>query len=208
MSSPSLENEADLEVDACHLDDEVVTIRRGELDELRALARGFSSAPRDNGPTVDAAARREEALARELADRDRKVTELESAYRRALRDRELATTLAGRPLVSGAAGQLIKLWSDDLDVYEESGEYKVVSRDGRPVGQWVAERLGGPEFAHFCLPSSRGGSGARGLSQSGAAARVAPASLTLGEAIISQWRESAAASVAPTLGPAGWGRRG
>ena len=73
MSSPSLENEADLEVDACDLDDEVVTIRRGELDELRALARSSSSATRDNGPIVDAAARREEALARELADRDRKV---------------------------------------------------------------------------------------------------------------------------------------
>jgi hypothetical protein len=208
MSSPSIENEADLEVDAFDLAEEVVSIRRGELDELRALARGSSTAPRDNGPIADEAAKREEAMARELANRDRKVAELESAYRRALRDRELATSLAGRPLVSGAAGQLIKLWSDDFDVYEESGEYKVVSRDGRPVGQWVAERLGGPEFAHFCLPSSRGGSGARGLSQSGAAARVAPASLTLGEAIISQWRESAAASVAPTLGPAGWGRRG
>jgi len=103
----------------------------------------------------------------------------------------------------GRLGNLIKLWSDDFDVYEESGEYKVVSRDGRPVSQLGRERLGGPEFAHFCLPSSRGGSGARGLSQSGAAARVTPATLTLGEAIISQWRESPAASVIPTPGPAG-----
>jgi hypothetical protein len=208
MSSSSLENEADLEIEACDLADEVVTIRRGELEELRACAQDSSSARRDNGPKAEEAAKREEALARELEGRDRKVAELESAYRRSLCDRELATTLAGRPLVSGAAGQLIKLWSDELDVYQESGEYKVVSRDGRPVSQWVAERLGGPEFAHFCLPSSRGGSGARGLSQSGAAARVAPSTRTLGEAIISQWRESAAASVVPTLGPAGWGRRG
>jgi hypothetical protein len=207
MSFPSVESDADPEIGASESIDEVVTIRRVELEELRALARGSSRAFRDEGRGDDAAARREEAMTKELAARDRKVAALDSAYRKALRDRELATALAGKPLVAGAAGQLVQLWRDDLDVYEEAGEYKVAARDGRPVPQWVADRLGGPEFAHFCLPVSRGGSGARGLSQSGGSGRDAPEALTLGEAVISQWRESAAARVARSPGSAAWGRR-
>ena len=114
-------------------------------------------------------------LAQELAARDRKVAELERAYRAALRDRELATALAGKPLVAGAAAQLIKLWRDDFDVYEEDGEYRVTARDGRAVDQAVAERLAGAEYAHFCLPSSRGGAGAKGPSQSAARPPPPPA---------------------------------
>ena len=210
MSSASIEGDAVLEIGVAGLGDEVVTISRAELDELRALAlsaAGPALSGRSDEPAREAA-RREEALAKELAARDRKVADLESAYRRALRDRELATALAGKPLVSGAAGQLIKLWRDDFDVYEESGEYKVAARDGRTVAQWVAERLGGGDYAHFCLPSTRGGAGAKGLSQSGEAGGAASAAKTLGEAVISQWRESAASRVAPAPGLAGWGRRG
>ncbi len=172
---------------------------------MRALAHSASRPGRAADP---AAGRREEELARELAARDRKVADLESVYRKALRDRELATALAGKPLVAGAAVQLIRLWRDDFDVYEESGEYRVAARDGRTVAQWVADRLGKPDYAHFCLPPSRGGSGAKGLSQSGAPAATAPAAKTLGEAVISQWRESAAGRAAPTAGLTGWGRRG
>jgi hypothetical protein len=205
MSSASIEGDAGLEIGVAGLDDEVVTISRAELEELRSLARASRSIE-----SAGDAARREESLARELAARDRRVADLESSYRKALRDRELATALAGKPLVAGAAGQLIALWRDDFDVYEESGEYKVAARDGRAVAQWVADRLKGDDHAHFCLPSSRGGSGAKGLSQSGASGGAAPvaAAKTLGEAVISQWRESAGARVAPTTGLAGWGRRG
>ena len=211
MSSASIEGDAVLEIGVAGLDDEVVTISRIELDELRALALAATRPGREgraDEPARDAAARREEALAKELAARDRKVADLESAYRKALRDRELATALADKPLVSGAAGQLIKLWREDFDVYEESGEYKIAARDGRTVTQWVAERLGGNDYAHFCLPSTRGGAGAKGLSQSGEAVGAAPAAKTLGEAVISQWRESAAVRPATAPGLAGWGRRG
>ena len=78
-----------------------------------------------------------------------------------VRDRELATALAGKPLVAGAAAQLIRLWRDDFDVYEEDGRYKVAARDGRTVARSVADWLASPEYSHFCLPSSRGGTGAR-----------------------------------------------
>ncbi len=208
MSSASIEGDAGLEIGVADLDDEVVSVSRAELEELRSLARSARPARAGETSAGEAAARREEALARELAARDRKVADLESAYRKALRDRELATALAGKPLVAGAAGQLITLWRDDFDVYEESGEYKVAARDGREVAQWVADRLRGADYAHFCLPPSRGGSGAKGLSQSGGAGGAAPAAKTLGEAVISQWRESAADRVAPTTGLGGWGRRG
>jgi hypothetical protein len=204
MSSASIEDAAGLEIGVEGLDDEVVTISRAELEELRSQVR----ASRPGEPAGDAAARREEALARELAARDRRVVDLESSYRKALRDRELAMALAGKPLVAGAAGQLIALWRDDFDVYEESGETKVAARDGRTVAQWVADRLKRDDHAHFCLPSSRGGSGAKGLSQSGPTGGAAPAAKTLGEAVISQWRESDSARVAPTNGLGGWGRRG
>jgi hypothetical protein len=215
MSSPSIGSGPGPENGAADLADEVVTISRIELEELRASARAASQPRREGdpleakppGPIGEAAARREEALTKELAARDRRVADLESAYRKALRDRELATALAGRPLVAGAASQLIKLWCDDFDVYEESGDYKVVARDGRTVAQWVAERLAGADHAHFCLPTSRGGVGAKGLSQSGATDNVAPGARTLGEAIVSQWRESAATRVGPKSGSAGWGRR-
>ncbi|HWE36562.1 MAG TPA: hypothetical protein VG406_08350 [Isosphaeraceae bacterium] len=207
MSSASIEGDTVEAIGVAGLDDEVVTIGRAELEELRALAHSASRPGRAAEPAADAA-RREEGLARELAARDRKVADLESAYRKALRDRELATALAGKPLVAGAAIQLIRLWRDDLDVYEESGEYRVAARDGRAVAQWVADRLGKPDYAHFCLPPSRGGSGAKGLSQSGGPGAAAPSAKTLGEAVISQWRESAAGRAAPTTGLTGWGRRG
>lgn len=210
MSSASIEGDAVLEIGVAGLDDEVISISRAELEELRTLALSATRPAREGraDEPAGAAARREEALVKELAARDRKVADLESAYRRALRDRELATALAGKPLVSGAAAQLIKLWRDDFDVYEESGEYRVAARDGRTVAQWVAERLGGADYAHFCTPSTRGGAGAKGLSQAGEAAGAAPAAKTLGEAVISQWRESSAVRSAPAPGLAGWGRRG
>jgi len=205
MSTPLIEDGPGPGPADAGLADEVVTVSRAELEGLRALA-AVGSAPRD-ATDGDPAARRERAMTDELTARDRKVADLESAYRRAIRDRELATALAGRPLVSGAASQLISLWRDDFDVYEESGEYKVAARDGRAVSQWVADRLSHSDYAHFCLAPSRGGSGAKGLSQSGAAdGLAAPAARTLGEAVISQWRESAARA-GPSPGPAGWGRR-
>lgn len=195
MSSASIEGDDMEEIGVAGLGDEVVSISRVELEELRALAHSASRPGRAADP---AAGRREEELARELAARDRKVADLESVYRKALRDRELATSLAGKPLVAGAAVQLIRLWSDDLDVYEESGEYRVAARDGRTVAQWVADRLGKPDYAHFCLPPSRGGSGAKGLSQSGT--RPRPPRLRRRSAR----RSSRSGASRPRAGPRQW----
>jgi hypothetical protein len=149
---------------------------------------------------------RETILMREIAARDQRVAELERACRSAMRDRELATALAGKPLVPGAVAQLIKLWRDDFDVYEEGGEYRVTAREGRAVGQAVAERLSSPEYAHFCLPSSRGGAGARDANRP-ATAVAGNAPRNLGEAVLVDWRKGAAARSSDLAKPIGLGRR-
>ena len=204
MSNPSTEQDSDsaLGHDSSESTDDRITISRAELQQLQTQWTSGSPVVADGS-----AGRREAELVRELEARDRKLDELQTAYRAALRDRELASALAGKPLVGGAATQLIKLWRDDFDVYEEAGEFKIAARDGRSTAQWVADRLNGSEYAHFCLPTSRGGVGAKGLSRSSESDGAAASPRTLGEAVISQWRESTASRGTTPQGPAGWGRR-
>lgn len=76
---------------------------------------------------------------------------LENAYRSAILERELAKVLADRQLVVGASAQLIRLWRDDLDVYEDNETFKVRARDGRSVAQAVTDWLLAEEYSHFCL---------------------------------------------------------
>jgi hypothetical protein len=203
----------DAESGGSPLADEFVTVTRAELDELKAMAeRGHPSAPASDAPATEREdfaetwKSREAAFSREIAAGERKAAELERAYKSALRDRELATALVGKSLVAGAASQLIKLWRDDFEVVDEDGEIRILARDGRGVEQAVAERLAGPEFAHFCLPSSRGGTGARGQNRSASPAPPPAGPRTLGEAVVMQWREAASRSEGPPS-PAGWGRR-
>ena len=136
----------------------------------------------------------ESRLVEETAARERKAAELDRAYRAALRDRALAITLCGRPLVNGAALQLIKLWRDDFDVHEENGEIRISSRDGRTIDQAVNEWLGSSEYAHFSLPSSRGGAGSKEGHRSAASDMPGNSPKNLGEAIVQQWRKEASAS--------------
>jgi hypothetical protein len=193
--------------------DEFVTISRAELDELRARAEGgLSSRTNPGGPSagredfVEEWKAREAAHSREIATREQKAAELERAYKAALRDRELATALVGKPLVPGAAAQLIKLWRDDFEVVDEDGEIQILARDGRRVEQAVLDRLNGPEFAHFCLPSSRGGTGAKGQNRSASSAPAPASPKTLGEAVLLNWRESESRGQgSPSQN--GWGRR-
>lgn len=124
-------------------DGDRVVLTRAEYDALRAST------------LVSESRNAEESAARARAEG------WERAFKETLRERELAKALAGRPLVPGGAEQLIKLWRDDFDVIEQEGEFKVSARDGRQVGQAVAERLSSPEYAHFCPPTSKGGTAAR-----------------------------------------------
>ena len=172
--------------------EEVVTISRGELDALRARASAEV-----HEPVVVATA---------PAAPDAQAAALAKAYLAAVRDRELATALAGRPLVPGAAAQLIRLWRDDFDAHEVNGEVKVVARDGRAVTKAVVERLAEAEFAHFCPPSSRGGAAAKAANRPGSTAPATPPR-NLGDAVLQSWKESATARSDPSSRPIGLRRR-
>src|SRR4051812_2133076 len=90
--------------------DELVTISRWELEALRAQASGTTGRPAEEAPAAAPAPVPTPTHAREAVAPDGRAAEIERLYRAAIRDRELATALAGRPLVPGAAGQLLKLW--------------------------------------------------------------------------------------------------
>jgi hypothetical protein len=181
--------------------DQLVTISRWELEALRERAKGIAAGAvmePESTPSLPKSTNREDEV------RDRKAAEMERAFKAAIRDRELATALAGRPLLPGAAVQLIKLWRDDFDVIEEGGEFLVSARDGRPVAKAVGERLSEAEYAHFSPPSSRGGASAKG---SGRSMSVESMPRTLGEAVLRQWREAASTKQDPASGPIGLRRR-
>jgi hypothetical protein len=196
---------------------EYVTISRAELDALRSRAESMALSPerglepgcRDEEPEPvsrrpdPGLQGREAQIAREFAARDQRLAELEQNCKSAVRERELATALAGRPLVAGAAAQLIKLWSDHFDVYEEGGAYKVSAKDGRTVGQVVGDWLASAEYSHFCLPTSRGGTGARDANRPSSGVALAGAPKNLGESIVMRWRDESAARPNNLLKPIG-----
>ena len=186
-------------------DDEVVTISRTELESLRARASSLDSSEQLNIVRADSTPHTpvERMNEDEALSRERRLAELEAVCKSALRERELATSLAGKALVGGGAAQLIKLWSEEFDVYEEQGRFKVASRDGRDVSQVVNERLASPEYSHFCLPTSRGGTGSKDASRPAGATTSKAAPKTLGEAIVMKWREESAAQPDNLLKPIG-----
>jgi hypothetical protein len=207
LRSPDSESEGSL------VANEFVTISRAELDELRARAAEIMAPridPNDSPVTrlelAEAIQARVVTAERDVIASEQKSADLERAYKAALLDRELATALVGKPLVPGAASQLIKLWRDDFEVVDEDGEIQVRSRDGRSVGQTIESRLAGPEFAHFCLPPSRGGTSSRGQNRSSEPEPKPASPKNLGEAILIRWRETASRPQASLI-PSGWGRR-
>lgn len=177
-------------------------------NELEALPNDEAEAPAPTFPPPMAARDRdrEADMARRLAELDRKVEHWQGAYKAAVRDRELATALAGRPLVPGAAAQLVRLWRDDLDVIEEDGKVRVVARDGRPVQKAVSDWLSSPDFAHFRAPATRGGTRPPAEARGPANPSTAAEPRTLGENVLRQWRATVSGPTSPAT-PVGLGRR-
>lgn len=213
MPSPPLPNPNESPEDATPEGvnpDDLVTVSRWELDALRAKIAVPAATP-PAGVLIESAVEPVQPpqvtpVGIEEAARSRRVEELERGFKSAVLDRELATALAGRPLVPGAAAQLIKLWRDEFDVYEEGGTYRVVARDGQPVAKAVAERLADAAYSHFSPPSSRGGAAARGSGRTSVSG--SPTSpRTLGEAALQRWREAASIRADPLSSPIGLRRR-
>ncbi len=139
--------------------------------------------------------------AEELAEEHRRARQWERDCKVALKEKELATALTGRPIVPGAASQLVTLWRDELEVIDEGDQLRVVTREGKPVADAVSSWLARPEYAHFCRPSSRGGSANPARSTTASSVNRPPR--TLGEATLIRWREL---SKADPMAPIGLGR--
>ena len=199
--------------------EEFVTISRAELEILKSRSRATADSalrelsPPETGPAtrgsgaVDRDLGSETPSKKELEARDQRLASLEKMCKEAVRDRELATMLAGKPLVPGAAAQLIKLWRDEFDVYEDEGAFKIAARDGRKPAQVISEWLTSDDYSHFCLPSSRGGTGARDANRPASTPQSPEAPKNLGEAIVMKWREESVSRVDGLAKPIGLKRR-
>lgn len=150
---------------------------------------------------------READHARELAECEERISIWERRYKDAIRERELVAVLSGKPLVTGAASQLVKLWSDEFEVYDADGATKVGTRDGRSVAKAVADWLASPDYAHFCKSAARGGTNPPGANRANTMNPSASRPRTLGEATIQQWREAAKVFGVESSSPIGLHRR-
>lgn len=116
----------------------------------------------DDGKIQDLLTGREKELSEAVA-RNR---ELEGRSKNSERSRELALALMGQPLISQAAAQqLTALLLPELDVTAEGEGWKVASRDGKSVAEFVKAKLALPDFAHFVAADKRGGTGATAAGQ-------------------------------------------
>ena len=187
--------------------EEMVSISASELEALRAAAARTTSEISMTS-SVSAPSHADDRLRdEEIARWTTKAQQWEQAFKIALKEKELATALAGRPLVQGAAAQLIKLWLDDLQIVDESGSFYVTTRDGRSVPEAVNSWLASTEFAHFTRTSSRGGTSHPGDTRSTLTSTSPPPPKNLGEAVLMKWRETIQGLRQDPDTPIGLGRR-
>jgi hypothetical protein len=126
-------------------------------------------------------------MERALAEKDEAIRALRIVNERLLRERALSAVLGEYPLRLKAAEQLTKLWIDELEVADSSGEHVVISRDGTSLEEFVATRLEKPEYQHFRWVVERSGSHGRGgIMASSMSVTIPPR--TLGEEIVRNWQ--------------------
>lgn len=109
-------------------------------------------------------------------------------------ERELALALSGQALLPGVTSQLMRLMREKV-VAEPDGSkgFQVKATDGRPLADAVKDWLLSPEYSHFRVAASRGGTAIR--SETSATDRSVPSSAApknLNEIVIQQWRQRAA----------------
>ena len=138
---------------------------------------------------IEAALRmlREQSQQEVEAERTRLRQTEERAKRYAL-DGELSRALAAAPLASPAAAeQLTQLWRSQLTVEAQGDSFVVRTPTFQPVGEFVAQHLARPEYAHFVRAATQGGAGgqtAQAAQTQAATPSPAPAPKTMGEAVI------------------------
>lgn len=119
------------------------------------------------------AERVKEFYAKEVADREAKLADMDTRVRTAEKGRALSGALSGKPLIEFASDDLQALWANDFEVVDgpHGGFVARCKTTLRPVSEVVAERLASPRYAGFVQAASRGGSGNSG----GGAASPTPA---------------------------------
>lgn len=187
--------------------DEMVSISASDLEALRAAAASAKKISEANDRAAERSLANDRLREEEIARWSKKAEDWERAFKTATKEKELAAVLASRPLVQGAASQLIKLWRDELEVIDDAGQIRVATRDGRSVSDAVNTWLASSEYAHFSRPSSRGGTTPPGDSRSTATAPAAPPPKNLGEAVLMRWREALQGNRQDPDAPIGLGRR-
>lgn len=133
-----------------------------ELSRQQALALA------QQGQYENALKMREEEAKKALeAERIQKL-EIEQRARNYALTGELSRALASQPLVDGGVEQLAELWSKNFsaEVDPTTNQYTVRTRDYKSPAQFVAEQLASHRFSHFLRPTTAGGVGAPGASQS------------------------------------------
>ncbi|WP_169973652.1 hypothetical protein [Tautonia rosea] len=188
-------------------DAEMVSISASELEALRAAAASATKISEAKERAAERSLADDRLRAEEIGRWSKKAEDWERAFKAATKEKELATVLASRPLVQGAAPQLIKLWRDELEVIDEAGQFRVATRDGRSVAEAVNAWLASSEYAHFSRPTSRGGTTPPGDSRSTSTATATPPPKNLGEAVLMRWREALQGHRQNPDAPIGLGRR-
>lgn len=118
-------------------------------------------------------------------------------------ERELAISLSGQSILPGVATQLMRLFRDKVVVQaDESQGWAVRSNDGRLLNDAVKEWLQSPEYQHFRVASTKGGTAQR--TETNAVNKTVHNNLpvkSLNELVINQWKQRSSASGTGSLWP-------
>jgi len=192
-------------------------VQRTELTELRATSdrlKALEAEKRKSDEEALIKAGKWEELVKDrtaqLAAETAKTQETGRQFKASLRDRDISTALAGHPLVSGAAKQILSLIRDQFDVHEEAGQLVVRSRTLEPVEVAVKNLLATADYSHFLRATSQGGAGSTGAGATTATPAANAGQATepknLSEAVVQRWttlRAQAAAAGQSHIGLSG-----
>jgi hypothetical protein len=124
----------------------------------------------------------------ELSTERGRLAQTEERAKRYALDGELSRALASANLVSAAAvHQLAGLFRSEFQVHAEGEGFVVRTPTFQSVGQFIAEKLASPDYAHFVRAGTTGGSGGAGSQAAPTQPAQTPppaAPANLGEAVI------------------------
>jgi hypothetical protein len=138
---------------------EVLRFQHEREQEARDRAQKDAETAIEQGRLRDGIEQLRAQKQRELDELKTALSNTENVAKRSVLDRDLSTSLAEHPLVSGAMGQLMSLMTPNLQVVNENGVFKTQTPTFQDVRSFVKDQLGKEEYSHFLKPTSTGGTG-------------------------------------------------